>query len=227
MRRICALAGALALALAACGGDGEEEAPVTSGGCEDVEAPEPKAGGGQTPPDGPLEPDEGSDGYELTVETNCGEFVIRLDLDSAPRTAASVVKLAENGFFDDTTFHRIVPGFVIQGGDPTATGTGGPGYTTADPPPPNSRYTKGVVAMAKTGQDPPGTAGSQFFVVTGDDIGLPPEYAIVGRVTEGLDVVERIGRLGNRATEKPTQPVVIRKVLVGQFDEDEEPATEP
>jgi peptidyl-prolyl cis-trans isomerase B (cyclophilin B) len=227
MRRMCALAGALALALAACGGDGDDEeeaAPMTGNGCEEVVAPEPKPEGGQTPPDRPL---EGGKGYQLNVETNCGEFVIRLDLESAPRTAASLVKLAEEGFFDETTFHRIVPGFVIQGGDPTATGTGGPGYTTTDPPPAEARYTKGVVAMAKTGQDPPGTAGSQFFIVTGDDIGLPPEYAIVGRVTEGLDVVERIGRLGDRATEMPTQPVVISKVLVEQFTEGEEPATEP
>lgn len=230
MRRMCALAGALALALAACGGDGDDEeeaAPMTGNGCEEVAAPEPRPAGGQTPPEGPLEPDEGSAGYELTVETNCGEFVIRLDHESAPRTAASLVKLAGDGFYDDTTFHRIVPGFVIQGGDPTATGTGGPGYTTIDPPRANARYTKGVVAMAKSGQDPPGTAGSQFFVVTGDDIGLPPEYAIIGRVTEGLDVVERIGRLGDRATEKPTQPVVISKVRVEQFDDGEEPATEP
>jgi peptidyl-prolyl cis-trans isomerase B (cyclophilin B) len=227
MIRICALAGALALGLAACGGDGEEETTVASNGCEEVEAPEPRASGGQTRPKGPLTLDEGSKGYELTVVTNCGEFVIRLDLEAAPQTTASFAQLAGNGFFDDTTFHRIVPGFVIQGGDPTATGTGGPGYTTADPPPANARYTKGVVAMAKTGQDPPGTAGSQFFIVTGDDIGLPPEYAIIGRVTQGLDVVERIGRLGDRATEKPTQPVVIRKVLVGQFDEETEPATEP
>jgi peptidyl-prolyl cis-trans isomerase B (cyclophilin B) len=225
MRRLCALAGALALAVAACGGDGDDEeeaAPVTGNGCEEVEAPEPKPEGGQAPPGGPLE----GDGYALTVETNCGSFVVTLDLESAPRTAASLVKLAEKGYFDDTTFHRIVPGFVIQGGDPTATGSGGPGYTTVDPPPASARYTKGVVAMAKTGQDPPGTAGSQFFVVTGDDIGLPPEYAIVGRVTEGLDVVEQIGRLGNRATEKPTQPIVIRTVQVERLDEGEETGTE-
>ena len=103
------------------------------------------------------------------------------------------------GFFDDTIFHRVVPGFVIQGGDPTQTGTGGPGYTTVDVPPADATYVKGVVAMAKTGaggrRGPP---GSQFFVVTGDDVGLPPEYAIVGEVTEGLDTVERIGALGDR-----------------------------
>ena len=123
------------------------------------------------------------------------------------------MKLAKNGFYDDTIFHRIVPGFVIQGGDPLGRGTGGPGYSTVDKPPADARYTKGVVAMAKTGAEPAGTSGSQFFVVTGADVGLPPDYAIVGKVTQGLDVVERIGKLGS-ATEKPTQTVLIRKVTV-------------
>ena len=135
-----------------------------------------------------------------------------LDLESAPATAASLVALAEDGFYDDTVFHRIVPGFVIQGGDPTQTGGGGPGYQTVDVPAADAAYTHGVVAMAKAGTEPAGTAGSQFFVVTGADVGLPPEYAIVGEVTEGLDVVELIGTLGDPATEQPTQPVVIESV---------------
>ena len=122
--------------------------------------------------------------WTLTFDTSCGTFVVTLDLDSAPATAASLVSLAQAGFFDDTVFHRIVPGFVIQGGDPTQTGTGGPGYSTVDAPAPDAAYTKGVVAMAKTAAEPAGTAGSQFFVVTGDDVGLPPEYAVVGTVTE-------------------------------------------
>jgi len=117
-------------------------------------------------------------------------------------------------FFDGTRFHRIVPGFVIQGGDPTATGRGGPGYMVKDIPPSNSLYTKGVVAMAKAETEPRGTAGSQFFVVTADDAGLPPDYAILGVVTKGLPVVEKIGRLGNRATEKPTKKVVVLRMLV-------------
>jgi cyclophilin family peptidyl-prolyl cis-trans isomerase len=110
-------------------------------------------------------------------------------------------------------FHRIVPGFVIQGGDPTATGTGGPGYTTVDKPPAGAHYTRGVVAMAKAGNEPRGAAGSQFYVVTGADAGLPPDYAIVGRVSKGLAVVEKIGRLGD-AGEQPTEPVVISAVRV-------------
>jgi cyclophilin family peptidyl-prolyl cis-trans isomerase len=102
---------------------------------------------------------------------------------------------------------------VIQGGDPTQTGTGGPGYATLDVPPTSVRYTKGTVAMAKSGFEPAGTAGSQYFVVTGDDVRLAPEFAVVGRVGEGLDVVERIGKLGDEE-EKPTQPVVVRSVTV-------------
>jgi len=148
------------------------------------------------------------------VDTNCGSFTITLDVKGAPKTTASLVALAEDGFFDDLTFHRIVPGFVIQGGDPTGTGTGGPGYTTVDVPPPGAGYTKGVVAMAKGGIDPPGSSGSQFFVVTADDAGLPPDYAIVGEVTEGLGVVETIGTLGDPATEQPLEPVVIEKITV-------------
>ena len=112
----------------------------------------------------------------------------------APATAASLVSLAKSGFYDNTIFHRIVPEFVIQGGDPTQSGSGGPGYTTVDAPPRDASYTKGVVAMAKSATEPAGTSGSQFFVVTGADIGLPPDYAVVGNVTSGIDVVERIGR---------------------------------
>jgi len=207
----CALlVGALALVLAGCGGGGD--ASQTTPGCDDVDAPAPRDGGGQTAPTAPLDP---SKTWTLSFDTSCGTFVVTLDLDSAPSTAASLVSLARAGYFDDTEFHRIVPGFVIQGGDPTQSGSGGPGYSTRDTPAPDSAYTKGVVAMAKTAAEPAGTAGSQFFVVTGADAGLPPEYAVVGTVTSGLDVVERIGKLGDPATEQPLQPVVIRSVAVG------------
>ena len=121
------------------------------------------------------------------------------------------------GFFDGTRFHRIVPGFVIQGGDPTGSGTGGPGYSTVDKPPRNAKYTKGVVAMAKTQAEKPGTAGSQFYVVTGPDAGLPPDYAIIGKVTKGMDAVQAIGKLGDPAsggTGTPLQSVVIEKATV-------------
>jgi cyclophilin family peptidyl-prolyl cis-trans isomerase len=120
----------------------------------------------------------------------------------------------QKGFFDGLTFHRIVPGFVIQGGDPEGNGMGGPGYSTVDAPPADTRYEKGLVAMAKTQAEPAGTAGSQFFVVTGADVGLPPDYAVLGRVTKGIDVVEKIGKLGNAAdpTGQPTEPIKIEKM---------------
>jgi peptidyl-prolyl cis-trans isomerase B (cyclophilin B) len=147
------------------------------------------------------------------VTSTHGQFTIELDADASPRAVESFVDLARKGFFDGTVFHRIVPGFVIQGGDPTGTGTGGPGYQTVDPPDSGTTYEQGVVAMAKTADDPPGTAGSQFFVVTADDAGLPPEYAVIGAVTDGLDVVMRIGELGD-AAQKPTERVGIERVTV-------------
>ena len=104
---------------------------------------------------------------------------------------------------------------MIQGGDPTGTGMGGPGFSTVDPPQAAAHYTRGVVAMAKTGAEPPGTAGSQFFVVTADDAGLPPDYAVIGTVTKGLPVVMRIGALGN-AQEQPTKPVVVARTIVAE-----------
>ena len=180
-------------------------------GCTDVAAPAPRQDGTATAPKERLDPEKT---YNLVFKTNCGSFTVTLDLASAPATATSLVFLARAGFYNDTIFHRIVPGFVIQGGDPTQSGSGGPGYQTVDAPPSDASYTKGVVAMAKTGAEPAGTSGSQFFIVTGADVGLPAEYAIVGNVTSGIAVVERIGELGDPATEAPTRPVVIESVTV-------------
>ncbi len=152
--------------------------------------------------------------YDAVVETDHGTFTIRLDTEHSPKTTGSFVKLAEKGFFDGTIFHRIVPGFVIQGGDPTGTGTGGPGYKTVEAPPSDTRYTHGVVAMAKAANEAAGTAGSQFFVVTAADAGLPPDYAVLGKVSDGLDVVDTIGKLGAPSTEKPTERVEIKHLTI-------------
>jgi len=190
--------------------DGTSAATETSaGGCETVEAPKPKTVSFKAP-DQVLE-----QGEEATavVKTNCGTFEIALDTERAPKTANSFAFLAEEGFYDDLVFHRIVPGFVIQGGDPEGSGLGGPGYTVDEKPPPNLAYTKGVVAMAKSSADPPGRSGSQFYVVTGADAGLPPEYALVGKVTEGFDAVARIEKLGD-AEEKPKQTVIIEEMTI-------------
>lgn len=217
-----ALLFALVLTLSACGGGGDESSATTEAttpslgtgemkitDCKTVEVPEPKPDGGRQAPSGKLD----AKTYRLVVETSCGSFTIALDPKTAPNTTASLVALARDGFFDGLIFHRVVPGFVIQGGDPTGTGTGGPGYKTIDVPPQTAQYVQGVVAMAKSGIEAPGTSGSQFFVVTGADAGLPPEYAIVGKVTNGLETILRIDALGV-GDGPPSIPVVIEKVTV-------------
>ena len=168
-----------------------------SGGCETAEAPPPKPDGGAKKPKRPL---AAGAKYDVVMQTSCGEITLRLDQKTSPKTAASFANLVETGFYDRTVFHRIVPGFVIQGGDPTGTGGGGPGYSTRDVPPQDTVYTKGVVAMAKTATEPPGTSGSQFYIVTAPDAGLPPEYAVLGKVVAGQDVVDAIGELGDPAS---------------------------
>jgi peptidyl-prolyl cis-trans isomerase B (cyclophilin B) len=189
-------------ALAGCGGGGDDGSSSSSA-CEVT-----KEGGSDVPD---LKPLDTAEKHELVMTTNKGSFTIELDPEQSPCATASLVQLANKGFFDGTKFHRIVRNFVIQGGDPTGTGSGGPGYTTVDTPPQDAAYSKGVVAMAKTGAEPPGTSGSQFFVVTGDSVSLPPDYAIVGKVSDGMDVVDKIGKLGD-ANEQPTEKVLLTKV---------------
>jgi peptidyl-prolyl cis-trans isomerase B (cyclophilin B) len=217
-RPLALLLVALALGLAACGGDdeGSDDAPRTerTAGCQKVEQPAPKPDGGAKRPSKALDRNAT---YDVVLTTSCGDITIRLDQKTSPRTAASFAALARSGFFDGTTFHRIVPGFVIQGGDPTASGTGGPGYSTRDVPPQDTAYTKGVVAMAKTQAEPPGTAGSQFYIVTAADAGLPPDYAVLGKVVKGQGVVAAIGKLGDPASGEagtPLRPVVIVRATV-------------
>ena len=206
------------LALAGCGG-GSKNATSTSAtttdanGCIPVTQPPAKSGTASKPKHA-LDP---AKTYLVVVHTNCGDFTIKLATKTSPETTASFARLVSSGFFDRTFFHRIVPGFVVQGGDPTGTGTGGPGYSTVDKPPASTRYTHGVVAMAKTGAEAPGTAGSQFFVVTADDAQLPPDYAVLGTVTKGLDVVDRIGQLGDPSSGgagTPTEIVEIQKATL-------------
>jgi peptidyl-prolyl cis-trans isomerase B (cyclophilin B) len=210
-----AFLGLAVLVLAGCGGGSrdaattEQSAGESSGVCKGAVAHVHEAGG-YSNEHLKLDPKKT---YRLVFETNCGNFTITLDPKLAPNATGSLVSLAQRGFFKDTFFHRIVPGFVIQGGDPTGTGTGGPGYQTHDTVPANASYRHGVVAMAKSGADPAGTAGSQFFVVTGEDASLTPDYAIVGKVTSGLDVVDKIGELGD-PNQQPTENVVIENVKV-------------
>jgi peptidyl-prolyl cis-trans isomerase B (cyclophilin B) len=167
--------------------------------------------------------------YVLDMKTSCGTIKIQLLPKVAPNTVNSLVFLAEQGFFDGQLFHRTVQGFVIQGGDPNTVndpakaGQGGPGYSTVDPPPAGAKYPAGTVAMAKTQAEAPGTAGSQFFIVTGKDAdaALAPggkgQYAIVGKVVAGMDVatkIEQLPRAGGTTDGRPAQDVYIERVTV-------------
>jgi cyclophilin family peptidyl-prolyl cis-trans isomerase len=149
--------------------------------------------------------------YLVRLSTNCGTIDIQLAVRAAPRTTASFAYLVDRGFYDGLTFHRVARGFVIQGGDPNGDGSGGPGYSVVEPPPNDTQYTRGTVAMAKTSTDPPGTSGSQFFIVTAARAPLPPQYALVGNVVGGMVGVEAIDKLPTDPPQDgaPTRPVVI------------------
>ncbi len=186
-------------------------------GCRPIASPAPKLGLQVQPPTSHLDPDRT---YTVTLKTNCGDIKIALAVHQAPTTAASFAHLVETGFYNDLTFHRVVPGFVIQGGDPHGDGTGGPGYQVVEAPPADLQYTNGVVAMAKTETDPSGASGSQFFIVVGANVHLPAEYALVGHVVGGDDAVHRIasvptdaGPNGERGST-PAAPVVIEQATV-------------
>ena len=206
-----------ALAFAGCGGDDETDASTAADtgttGCEQVEPPAAK----NVDLKAPEQVLKRGEKAAATFDTSCGTFVLELDTDTAPEDRQLVRLLAEQGVYDDTWFHRIVTDAFIQGGDPKGTGTGGPGYTVTETPPPNIAYLRGIAAMAKTQVEPPGTSGSQFFIVAQADAGLPPDYAVFGQVTKGLDVVERIAALGDPASGQigtPTQAVVISTVEI-------------
>jgi peptidyl-prolyl cis-trans isomerase B (cyclophilin B) len=231
---VLVLSAALGLLAAGCGGDDGGAASTSTAastaapsgaaqagaklpaGCTRVPDPGPRDDETQEKrPSGRLS----SKAAKVTIKTNCGSFTITLAAADAPRTAASFATLVKRGFYDKLTFHRISGDpasgpFVIQGGDPLGTGLGGPGFSVREKPPADLKYTKGTVAMAKTQAEPAGTSGSQFFVVTAADAGLPPDYALVGRVTAGQDVVDRIAKVPADAEEKPVSPVVIQKAAL-------------
>jgi len=233
-RLLAVIIACLALVLAACGDDSDGESAATSTpeaaatesatpaaneflpeGCENVEAPAPREEGTLKAPKEKLSK---SKTYVATVSTTCGDIEITLDSKQSPITGGSFKYLADKKFFDGTTFHRVVPDFVIQGGDPAGDGTGGPGYSVEEAPDPDLKYTKGVVAMAKTGDEPAGTSGSQFFIVTGEGAAsLPPDYAYLGEVTKGMDVAEKIGGIqADPNSGQPAAQVVIKSVTVSE-----------
>jgi cyclophilin family peptidyl-prolyl cis-trans isomerase len=222
-----------ALVLAGCGSDEEKPAAEATPsaeataeataeanefvpeGCENVEQPEPKAVGEM---EAPKEKLKASKTYVATISTTCGDIEVTLDSKASPITGGSFKYLADQKFFDGTTFHRVVPDFVIQGGDPAGDGSGGPGYSVEEAPDADLKYEEGVVAMAKTGAEPAGTSGSQFFIVTGAGAAqLTPDYALLGKVTKGMDVAKTIGSIqADPNSGQPAAVVVIKSVTVAE-----------
>lgn len=184
-------------------------------GCRNVPAPSPRPGEHAPQPTLRLDP---AKTYTVTLATNCGSIQIDLDAKRAPKTTASFASLVKGGFYDGLTFHRIVPGFVIQGGDPNGNGTGGPGYHVVEAPPHDLQYTKGVVAMAKTADEPSGASGSQFFIVTAANAGLPPDYALLGLVVGGKHAVDAISSTATEGPDAedstPRMPIVIERATL-------------
>ena len=154
--------------------------------------------------------------YTATMETSMGTMVIALDALKAPRTVNSFVFLALNHYYDGIIFHRIIKGFVCQGGDPTGTGRGGPGYQYADELPKAGQYQIGSLAMANAG---PNTNGSQFFLISGPSgVGLPPAYALFGQVVKGLEIVEAMQNVPTGTGDRPITDVVINSVTITVAD---------
>ena len=153
--------------------------------------------------------------YTATIETSQGEMVLELLPGDAPATVNNFVFLARDGFYDDGSFHRVISGFMIQGGCPEGTGRGGPGYRFNDEPV-TRRYTRGTLAMANAG---PNTNGSQFFIVHGADVGLPPNYTIFGMLTDGDDVLEALATSPVRQSRggensQPTERLAIQNIEI-------------
>lgn len=147
--------------------------------------------------------------YTATINTNLGAVTVDLYPETAPQTVNNFVFLAREGFYDGVIFHRVIPGFVIQGGDPTGTGRGGPGYSFDDELNDPAPYSRGIVAMANAGAN---TNGSQFFVIL-EDSGLPYQYNIFGEVTDGLDVVDAIAAT-ETAADRPINDVTIESITI-------------
>ena len=224
----------MALVVSACGGSGagggatagktfksksetllaaKTASGTPAGKCTKVATPVPKGTQNVRKPALKLNP---ARRYIVELTTNCGPIQIQLDVRRAPLTTSSFAYLVKSGFYNELTFHRVAAGFVIQGGDPNGDGSGGPGYKVVEPPPADTRYTLGTVAMAKTSSDPPGTSGSQFFIVTATSAPLPPQYALVGDVVGSFAGVQRISKLPTDPPQDgaPRTPVVISRATL-------------
>ncbi len=146
---------------------------------------------------------------KVRIKTTLGDIVVQVDPDQGPNAASNFVYLVKKGFYNGTIFHRVIPGFMIQGGDPTGTGMSGPGYQFKNDPV-KSPYSKGIVAMANAGRD---TNGSQFFIMV-DSVGLPPDYSVFGRVIEGQDVADKISMTPRNGNDRPNTEVRMLEVTI-------------
>lgn len=200
------------LALAGCGKDDSSSGSSSSGGSGSANASTqcPPADGSaqkkQSFDDAPPMCIDANKTYTATMTTDVGDVVITLDAKKAPKTVNNFVVLSRYHFYDGVSFHRVIPGFMAQGGDPKGDGTGGPGYTIEDEFPQQGEYKEGSIAMANTGQ--PNSGGSQFFIVTGDSgTALPPQYTLFGQVSKGMDVVKKIEADGNQDGSQEGTPM--------------------
>jgi peptidylprolyl isomerase len=152
--------------------------------------------------------------YTAVMETSMGSLTIELDAAAAPKTVNNFVFLARYHYYDDIIFHRIIQGFVCQGGDPTGTGRGGPGYAFEDELPKPGQYVLGSVAMANAG---PNTNGSQFFLISGSSgMQLPPAYALFGKIVKGLDVLDAMEKVPTQRGDRPVTDLVIKSVTISE-----------
>ena len=167
-----------------------------------------------SPPEMEIDP---SKRYVAEMETSMGSMTIELDPIAAPKTVNNFVFLARQGFYDGVIFHRVIQGFVLQGGDPEGSGRGGPGYRYEDELPKAGEYEIGSLAMANAG---PNTNGSQFFVISGPSgVRLPPQYSLFGKVVKGLEVVDAIEKVATGPGDRPKEDVVIESVTITEHDD--------
>jgi peptidylprolyl isomerase len=182
--------------------------------CPEPDGSSPKLQRFDGPPPMCIDPDKR---YTAAMATSKGDMVIALDPIAAPKTVNNFVFLARYHYYEGIVFHRVIPGFVLQGGDPTGTGRGGPGYQFEDELPKPGRYELGSLAMANAG---PNTNGSQFFVISGPSgVRLPPQYSLFGKVIDGLDVVATVDALGTQSGQ-PKELVTINSVTITESDWD-------
>ena len=200
---------------------GDETSAAEEAGCREVKKPKAKDTTFDAAPPLTIDP---AKTYVATVDTSCGSFTIQLAANEAPQTVNSFAFLSEEGFYDGLTFHRVQKDFVVQGGDPSGDGSGGPGYTLPDEPP-AAGYQRGSVAMANSG---PGTSGSQFYIVTtqegADALNAQVNeagklsYSILGQVTDGFEIIQKINKVGSKnqdpAQQAPKFVIVIDKITI-------------